>query len=218
MNNIPEPAQLPQLPEPTIRRLPWYLALLSTLRGNKEEYISTTRMAEALEVAPSQIAKDLSFLGVRGKTRIGYEIDALIATLRNFLGFDRRHNAVMVGVGSLGAALVADSGLGRYGLNIVAGIDVDPDLVGTSINGVDIYKPSRLPELARFLRLRIGVLAVPVESAQSAADNIVASGIRAIWNFTPVRIKVPDGVVITNTSIYSHLAVMYNRLSMLNID
>lgn len=212
------PSRLPQIPEPTIIRLPWYLALLTTLKARNEVVISTTRMAEALEIAPSQVAKDLSFLGVRGKTRIGYEIDTLLDTLRNFLNFDRRHNAVMVGVGSLGAALVADSGLGRYGLNIVAGIDVDPALVGSSINGVDIYPPQELPELTQRLGLQIGVLAVPVESAQLASDQIVKAGIRAIWNFTPVRIKVPEGVVLTDTSIYSHLAVMYNRLAMMNFE
>lgn len=203
-----------QLPEPTLRRLPWYLAYLSTLKKTETEYISTTRIAEALDVDPSQIAKDLSFLGIRGKTRIGYQVDALESKLRDFLGFGREHNAIMVGVGSLGAALIADSGLQRYGLNIVAGVDVNPTLVGTSINGVEIYDPEHLPELVDRFNAVIGIIAVPVESAQAASDRLAAAGIKAIWNFTPSRIRVPEGVVISNTSIYSHLAVMYNRLSL----
>ena len=205
-----------QLPEPTLRRLPWYLAYLSTLRNMAVEYISTTGIAKALNVVPSQIAKDLSFLGIRGKTRIGYRVDELEVTLRDFLGFDRRHNAIMVGAGSLGAALIADSGLQRYGLNIVAGIDINPEITGTKISGVDIFPPSDLPRLVSEMDARIGILAVPVESAQDAADRLAAAGVKAIWNFTPSRIRVQEGVVIANTSIYSHLAVMYNRLSLLD--
>ncbi|MDE6463286.1 MAG: redox-sensing transcriptional repressor Rex [Muribaculaceae bacterium] len=203
------------LPEPTLRRLPWYLAYLTTLHAQNVEYVSTTRIAEDLKVAPSQIAKDLSFLGLRGKTRIGYSVDELEDTLRRFLGFAQRHNAVMLGVGSLGAALMADSGLQRYGLNIVAGIDINKGIIGTQINGVPVYSPSALSELVGKLKVTIGIIAVPVECAQDVADGLVEAGIKAIWNFTPTRIAVPDGVVITNTSIYSHLAVMYNRLSNL---
>lgn len=214
--SIPVQQKIAALPEPTLRRLPWYLALLTTLRGRQVEYVSTTRMAEELEVAPSQIAKDLSFLNIRGKTRIGYHVDTLETALREFLGFDRHHNAVMVGAGSLGAALMADTGLQRYGLNIVAGIDVNPAITGTSINGIEIFGPEALTSLATGLDISIGVVAVPVEAAQEAADSIVAAGIRAIWNFTPTRIRVPEGVVVTNTSIYSHLALIYNRLWTLN--
>ncbi len=203
------------LPEPTLRRLPWYLAYLTTLRGRCVEYVSTTRIADELMVAPSQIAKDLSFLGIKGKTRIGYAVEELEETLRRFLGFSQRHNAVMAGTGSLGAALIADSGLQRYGLNIVAGIDINPLLAGTSICGVPVYIPGKLPELVRTLDITIGVVAVPVEAAQSVTDSLVSVGIKAVWNFTPTRIVVPESVVITNTSIYSHLAVMYNRLSSL---
>ncbi|MDE5628188.1 MAG: redox-sensing transcriptional repressor Rex [Muribaculaceae bacterium] len=206
-----------QLPEPTLRRLPWYLAYLSTLHNAAVEYISTTGIARALNVDPSQIAKDLSFLGIRGKTRIGYRVDELENTLRDFLGFDRRHNAIMVGAGSLGAALIADSGLQRYGLNIVAGIDINPAIVGTEISGVKIYDMAELPGIASRLDAHIGIIAVPVESAQDVADKLASAGIKAIWNFTPSRITVPDGVVIANTSIYSHLAVMYNRLASLNL-
>lgn len=203
----------PILPEPTLRRLPWYLAYVSTLLGKDVEYVSTTRIADDLKVAPSQIAKDLSFLGLRGKTRIGYSVAELEASLRLFLGFSQRHNAIMAGTGSLGAALIADSGLQRYGLNIVAGIDINPMLAGTTISGVPVYHPDRLPQLISALDITIGIVAVPVESAQAVTDALVSAGVQAVWNFTPARLAVPDGIVITNTSIYSHLAVMYNRLS-----
>lgn len=204
-----------QLPEPTLRRLPWYLAYLTTLRGGDDDYISTTRIADALHVDPSQIAKDLSFLGIRGKTRIGYHVEALRCKLRDFLGFDRCHNAVMAGCGSLGGALLADKGLQRYGLNIVAGLDIDPAITGTQVNGVPVYHIDRACEVIRNYGIAIGILAVPVEAAQTAANILADAGVRAIWNFTPSRIHVNDSVVIANTSIYSHLAVMYNRLSFI---
>lgn len=205
----------PQLPEPTLRRLPWYLAYVTTLRTADVEYVSTTRIAEALCVDTSQIAKDLSFLGIRGKTRIGYQVEALEQKLADFLGFGRRHNAIMVGVGSLGAALIADSGLQRYGLNIVAGIDINPEIKGTKINGVEIFGPEAIADIVRRFDARIGVIAVPFESAQNVSDQLAEAGVKGIWNFTPSRIRVPEGIVIANTSIYSHLAVMYNRLSAL---
>lgn len=197
-----------------MRRLPWYLAYLATLQSRNIEYVSTTHIADDLKVTPSQIAKDLSFLGLKGKTRIGYAVEEMATALRTFLGFSERHNAVMVGTGSLGAALIADSGLQRYGLNIVAGIDSNPDLQGSVINGVTVYEPSHLSALIADLAITIGVVAVPVESAQQVTDDLVKAGIKAVWNFTPTRIVVPDGIVMSNTSIYSHLAVMYNRLQV----
>lgn len=202
------------LPEPTLRRLPWYLAYLRTLRGSGEAFISTTALANAIGVAPSQIAKDLSCLGLRGKTRIGYEICALEETLRSFLGFGTGHNAVMAGAGSLGAALIADRGLQHYGLNIVAA--TDPAHASETISGVSVYAPSELAALVARLGICIGIIAVPVEVAQEVADSLVQAGVKALWNFTPTRICVPEGVVVSNTSIYSHLAVMYNRLAQLD--
>lgn len=202
------------LPEPTLRRLPWYLAYVSMLRADNVEYVSSTRIADEVHVDASQIAKDLSFLNIKGKTRIGYEVAGLEDVLRRFLGFSSRHAALMAGVGSLGAALMQDSGLQRYGLNIVAGIDTNPALQGTSVGGIRVYSPARLAGLVRELGITIGILAVPVESAQAVADRLIEAGVKAIWNFTPTRLRIPADaqVVVTNTSIYSHLAVMYNRL------
>ena len=99
------------LPEPTLRRLPWYLAYVSLLHSQKVEFVSSTQIAKEIKVDASQIAKDLSFLNIKGKTRIGYEVDTLVNELADFLGFRESHKAFMVGVGSLGGALIHDSGL-----------------------------------------------------------------------------------------------------------
>ncbi len=200
------------VPEPAIGRLPWYLACVSRLRAQGVEYVSSTAISQELNVDASQIAKDLSYLNIKGKTRIGYEVAQLERGLLDFLGFHRDHKAVMMGVGSLGAALIADSGLSRYGLNIVAGFDVDPALVGTEIDGTPIYDLAELPARREALGAEIAVIAVPVESAAEVAELCVNSGIKALWNFTPFHIRTSPDITIQNTSIYAHLAVMYNRM------
>ena len=193
--------------------MPWYLAYVSLLRQRGVEYVSSTGISRGINVDASQIAKDLSFLDIKGKTRIGYEVKLLEHKLEEFLGFRRRHNAAIVGVGSLGRALMSDSGLANYGLEIVAGFDVSPELIGTSTpQGLPIYDVAELATRARQLEVEIGIVTVPVEYAQEAADEIIAAGMKAIWNFTPYRIMAPDDVVISITSIYAHLAVMYNRM------
>ena len=193
----------PTLPEPTLRRLPWYLAYVTRLKHDNVEFVSST-----------QIAKDLSFLSIKGKTRIGYEVAQLEQELTDFLGFKQGHNAFMIGVGSLGGALIQDSGLIQYGLNIVAGFDINPKLVGKSINGVPIFDIAQLAEQQRIYQASIAILAVPVESAQNATNQIVDAGLKAIWNFTPSRIRTDNRIVVQNTSIYAHLALMYNRMSV----
>lgn len=206
------------MPEPTLRRLPWYLAYVSMLRARNVEYVSSTAIAKEINVEASQIAKDLSFLNIRGKTRIGYAVAALERVLRSYLGFTREHNAVMIGVGSLGRALITDSGLTRYGLDIVAGFDVNPEVVGTTIGDVPVFDISELPKMRTSFGADIAIIAVPVDSAQDAADLAIAAGAKALWNFTPFRIRTAEGIVVQNTSIYAHLAVMYNRLNSLNPD
>lgn len=203
----------PTLPEPTLRRLPWYLAYITRLKNENVEYVSSTQIAKEINVDASQIAKDLSFLSIKGKTRIGYEVAQLEQELTDFLGFKKGHNAFMIGVGSLGGALIQDSGLIQYGLNIVAGFDINSRLIGKSLNGVPIYDIAQLAEQQRIYQASIAILAVPVESAQSVTNQIIDAGLKAIWNFTPSRIKANEQIVVQNTSIYAHLALMYNRMS-----
>ena len=113
-----------KVPEPTLRRLPWYLAFVKLMKGKGEAFISSTQIAKEINVDPSQVAKDLSFVNISGKTRVGYDINALVDVLEDFLGFTSQHKAFLFGVGSLGASLLHDTGLSQYGLEIVAGFDV----------------------------------------------------------------------------------------------
>ena len=211
-----EMKQIWKVPEPTLRRLPWYLAFLKLMKGRGEAFVSSTQIAKEINVDPSQVAKDLSFVNISGKTRVGYEISTLVDVLEDFLGFTAQHKAFLFGVGSLGAALLQDSGLKQYGLDIVAGFDVRPELDGQIINGIPVYHIDRFPAMREQLGATIGVITVPVDKAQEVADQIIAGGIKGLWNFTPFRIRVPENIVIQNTSMYAHLAVMFNRLNSTN--
>lgn len=205
-----------KVPEPTLRRLPWYLAFVKLMKGKGEAFISSTQIAKEINVDPSQVAKDLSFVNISGKTRVGYDINALVDVLEDFLGFTSQHKAFLFGVGSLGASLLHDTGLSQYGLEIVAGFDVREDLDGNMINGIPVFHMDDFPAKQKEYGATIGVITVPVEKAQEVTDRIIEGGIKALWNFTPFRIRVPEHIVVQNTSMYAHLAVMFNRLNSMN--
>ena len=205
-----------KVPEPTLRRLPWYLAFVKLMKGKGETFISSTQIAKEINVDPSQVAKDLSFVNISGKTRVGYDINALVDVLEDFLGFTSQHKAFLFGVGSLGASLLHDTGLSQYGLEIVAGFDVREDLDGNMINGIPVFHMDDFPAKQKEYGATIGVITVPVEKAQEVTDRIIEGGIKALWNFTPFRIRGPEHIVVQNTSMYAHLAVMFNRLNSMN--
>ncbi len=202
-----------KIPEPTLRRLPWYLAYAQLAKRNGEIYLSSTQIANNIAVDASKVAKDLSYVQISGRTRVGYDLNELVEVLQAFLGFTNSHKAFLFGVGSLGGALLHDDGLNQFGLEIVAGFDVKYELAGTSIHRVPIHHISHFKELQKKTNIQIGVLTVPVDKAQEAAEMMIEGGIKAIWNFTPYRIRVPENIIVQNTSIYAHLAVMFNRLN-----
>jgi len=202
-----------KVPEPTLRRLPWYLSNIKLMKEKGEQYVSSTQISKEINIDASQIAKDLSYVNISGRTRVGYNIDALIEVLESFLGFTNMHKAFLFGVGSLGAALLRDSGLHHFGLEIVAAFDVNPELVGKDLNGIPIFHSDDFEAKMKEYDVNIGVLTVPINIAQEITDKMVAGGIKAVWNFTPFRIRVPENIVVQNTSLYAHLAVMFNRLN-----
>lgn len=202
-----------KVPEPTLRRLPWYLSNIKLMKEKGEQYVSSTQISKEINIDASQIAKDLSYVNISGRTRVGYNIDALIEVLESFLGFTNMHKAFLFGVGSLGAALLRDSGLHHFGLEIVAAFDVNPELVGKDLNGIPIFHSDDFEAKMKEYDVNIGVLTVPINIAQEITDKMVDGGIKAEWNFTPFRIRVPENIVVQNTSLYAHLAVMFNRLN-----
>lgn len=218
MSSLLQNKAMSRVPEPTLRRLPWYLSNVKLLKQRGERFVSSTQISKETNIDASQIAKDLSYVNISGRTRVGYEVDALIAVLEDFLGFTNLHKAFLFGVGSLGGALLRDSGLSHFGLEIVAAFDINPDLVGTVLNGIPIFHTNEFERKMQEYEVNIGVLTVPIEIAQSITDKMVAGGIKAVWNFTPFRIRVPEDIVVQNTSLYAHLAVMFNRLNFNGIE
>ena len=213
VNNALTKKVVAKVPEPTLRRLPWYLSNVKLLKQKGERFVSSTLISKETGIDASQIAKDLSYVNISGRTRVGYEVDTLIAVLEDFLGFTNIHKAFLFGVGSLGGALLRDSGLAHFGLEIVAAFDINPELLGTCLNGIPIFHLDEFECKRAEYDVRIGVLTVPIEIAQSITDKMVAGGIKAVWNFTPFRIRVPECIVVQNTSLYAHLALMFNRLN-----
>ena len=202
-----------KVPEHTLRRLPWYLSNIKLMKEKGEQYVSSTQISKEINIDASQIAKDLSYVNISGRTRVGYNIDALIEVLESFLGFTNMHKAFLFGVGSLGGALLRDLGLRHFGLEIVAAFDVNPELVGKDLGGIPIFHSDDFEAKMKEYDVNIGVLTVPINIAQEITNKMVDGGIKAVWNFTPFRIRVPENIVVQNTSLYAHLAVMFNRLN-----
>ena len=210
-------AKIEKVPEPTLRRLPWYLSVCRLLKQRGEQYVSSTRLSKETSIVASQIAKDLSCVNIVGRTRVGYEIDNLLEELEDFLGFTRMHKAFLFGAGKLGSALLNDTGLKQFGLEVVAAFDANPKVVGHSVGGIPVYHINELEAKMKKHNVQIGVLTVPIDCAQEVADKMIVWGIRAIWNFTPLRIRVPENIVVQNTSLYAHLSLMFNRLEGLSV-
>ncbi len=210
MDNAPQPKKIP---EPSLRRLPLYVSLLRELRGQGLASVSCTLMGERLNQDPTQIRKDLAATGVAGKPRVGFDTAELLAGLTEFLGWNNTSDAFLVGAGSLGTALLGHQGFRDNGLNIVAAFDINAAKAGATIHGRPVFHLDKLANLARRMGIRIGVVTTPAAAAQEVADLLVASGIRGIWNFAPVRLQVPDGVVCENAALSTSLGVLVNRLA-----
>jgi redox-sensing transcriptional repressor len=199
---------------PTIRRLPSYLYVVRRAAREGHEVISGTVIAQELELEPIQVRKDLALTGVAGRPRIGYPVQDLIASIESFLSWDQRHNAAVVGTGSLGTALMGYEEFQRHGLNIVAAFDTDADKVGTTVRGRPVHHTNELQEAVAELGIEIAILTVPSPSAQAIAEQLIDAGIRSIWNFTNVKLKVPSDVVVQKEDVSSGYAVLSVRMGI----
>lgn len=201
------------IPEPTLRRMPTYLHFLKGLAANNILFVSGPQIAKALKLDATQVVKDLVHTSVIGKTKVGYDVKELIAAIEDFLGFNRANEAFLVGAGRLGSAIMGYAGFKDIGIKIIAAFDVNPIIVGSKIEEVYVLHTDKFADLAQRMHVQIGVITTPAEVAQSVADLMVASGIKAIWNFSPVVIQVPEPIIIQNTTMYSSLAVLLMRLN-----
>jgi redox-sensing transcriptional repressor len=196
---------------PSIRRLPSYLHIIRNAQRNGQFYISGTVIAQELNLEPIQVRKDLAITGIIGKPKKGYPVDALIAAIERYLGWDEIHDAVVVGAGNLGSALMGYPEFRLHGLHIVAAFDTDPEKIGKKIHGVPIVSLNNLESTIQGSKVEYAILTVPSSNAQEMANILVRSGIRAIWNFTNTKLNVPDDVVVQREDLssgYALLAIM----------
>ena len=200
-------------PLPSVRRLPTYLRFLMTLKAAGREVVSCTHIGDELGVGSIQVRKDLAVTGIVGKPKVGYSVTQLICAIEDFLGWNNTSDTVLVGAGSLGAALLGYGGFKEFGLNLVAGFDVDPAKIGTQIHGREIFALERLHDLVPRMHVLIGVLTVPASVAQDTANYMILSGLRAIWNYTPVKLDVPESVIVEDVKLSASLAVLSSRLA-----
>ncbi|GBD23648.1 Redox-sensing transcriptional repressor Rex [bacterium HR29] len=185
-----------EIPEVVINRLPLYARALAELAARGEQVVSSQTLGEMLEVTPAQIRKDLSYFGRFGKQGRGYNVQLLLAKLREILGLDRQWRVIVVGVGRLGQAIVEYGGFEPQGFHIVAAFDADPALVGKQVGRIRIRSVDELDEFLRREPVDIGIVAVPARAAQEVIDRLVAAGVRAILNYAPTTAHVPPDVAI----------------------
>jgi redox-sensing transcriptional repressor len=195
-----------------LKRFPSYLQLLRALQAEGKEFVSGTVLASVHSLEPVIVRKDLAITGVTGTPRVGFRVDELISTIERFLGWDNQTKAILVGVGNLGAALLGYRGFENYGLRMVAAFDVDPHKIGKWIHGCKVQPLEQLPGYVRRGEIKLGVVTVPADVAQKTVDLMVQAGIRGIWHFTSVKLKVPDNVVAQKEDLAEGLAVISHRL------
>lgn len=195
-------------------RLPYYLNYLKLLQKEGTTVVSAPKIAAALALNEVQVRKDIALVSsCAGKPKTGFQVDLLIHDLESFLGYDNVDEAVLIGAGQLGRSFLGYKGFADYGLQIVAAFDRDPTLFDLRFDGEQrIFPMEKLEDLCRRLRVHIGIICVPPKSAQDVCDRLVACGIRAVWNFAPTHLTVPDGVLLQNENMASSLAVLSAHL------
>ena len=210
--------KMPKIPEMTIRRLSVYARCLLQLEEDGVKTISSQELAERFNLNSAQVRKDLAHFGEFGVRGIGYyvsglkdklqKIPGLKDELQKILGLDREWHVALVGFGNLGSALFNYKGFAKAGFRISAIFDDDPQKIGRAIDGVPVLPLRELGREAKARNLQIGIIAVPAESAQPVMDAMVASGIKAILNFAPSRLKVPNDVRLKNVDLSIELETL----------
>lgn len=206
-------SEKPGIPLPSLRRLPIYYRLLTEALEGGASCLSSEELGSGAGVPGAQVRKDLSYLPEYGRPGVGYDVRALASYLEEYLGLVNDKEAILVGAGNLGRALISYPGFERYGLQIIAVFDKDPGKTGGQIGGHEILPVHKLPDLARRLHVQMGIICVPAEQAQGVADLMVAGAIDVIWNFAPCRLVVPEQVLVKNEDLAAELATLSHHIT-----
>ncbi len=200
-----------EISKAVLKRLPGYLAYLKSLPDTESTYISATALANALGMGEVQVRKDLAMVSEGGRPKVGYLRSGLIDDIEQFLGYDNTNDAVLIGAGKLGRALLGYSGFDAYGLNILAAFDMNAEENAVE-SGKPILPMERLESFCKANKVCMGIITVPSEHAQGVCEQLIASGIKAIWNFAPVHLDVPEHILVQNEDMATSLAVLSMHL------
>lgn len=204
-----------ELSRQTLSRLPDYLNLFALREKEGYENISAPIVAAEMDLNEAQVRKDLAAVSsVAGKPKTGYNLSKLISDIESLLGYDNMTDAVIVGVGHLGKALLAYKGFEEYGVRIIAGFDINNKAKPSGAGGeaAKVFPMKRFSELVKRMNVRIGIITVSADQAQDVCDLMAESGIRAVWNFAPVHLKHPTGVFVKNENLAVSLALLSQTL------
>lgn len=200
-----------EISKAVLKRLPGYLSYLKSLNEGNSPYISATALANALGMGEVQVRKDLAAVSDGGRPKIGYLREALIEDIEQFLGYDNTTDAVLIGAGKLGQALLGYNGFDAYGLNILAAFDVAPTADKTG-DGKPILPIAKLESFCKGNKVLMGIITVPAKYAQEVCNQLIACGIKAIWNFAPTHLEVPRNILVQNENMATSLAVLSMHL------
>lgn len=200
-----------EISKSVLKRLPGYLSYLKSLPEGTATYISATALANALGMGEVQVRKDLAMVSDGGRPKVGYLRENLIEDISQFLGYDNTTDAILIGAGKLGQALLGYIGFEAYGLNILAAFDAAPVADHTD-EGKPIYRMDQLESFCRSHNVLMGIITVPAEHAQEVCDKLIAAGIKAIWNFAPTHLDVPQNILVQNENMATSLAVLSMHL------
>lgn len=200
-----------EISKAVLKRLPGYLSYLQNMPDGGSTHISATSLANALGMGEVQVRKDLALVSDGGRPKIGYLRESLIEDISQFLGYDNTTDAILVGAGKLGQALLGYSGFSAYGLNILAAFDKAPFARLTDC-GKPVIEMSELENFCKTNKVLMGIITVPKEYAQEVCDRLIACGIKAIWNFAPVHLDVPGNILVQNENMATSLAVLSMHL------
>ena len=200
-----------EISKAVLKRLPGYLSYLKGIPDTASPYISATGLANALGMGEVQVRKDLAMVSDGGRPKIGYLRESLIEDISQFLGYDNTTDAILVGAGKLGQALLGYGGFEAYGLNILAAFDADPSAEKTE-EGKPIYHMDQMEGFCRANKVLMGIITVPAAHAQTVCDQLIACGIKAVWNFAPTHLDVPNHILVQNENMATSLAVLSMHL------
>jgi len=193
---------------PTIRRMPTYLHKLLKMQAEGRVRVSSTELAEYMNVELIVVRKDIALTGISGQRRVGYNVNELIRYIKEFLGWRGEVKATLIGAGSLGSALLGYDDFAHYGFDIETVFDADPKKIGTTLRGRTVFDVAELEERLREKLPEVAVICVSKESAQEVVDRLAALGIRYMWSFANTAVKIPEGVVFQREVIAGGLALL----------